>query len=247
VRIEDHRSVESCKHPGVLDASALQIEAELPDHATVLDVGGWNKPFRRADWVLDLMPFETRGLQPEGVEERFDASRWTQLDICARDPWPFDDDQFDFVVCSHTLEDVRDPVWVCGEMSRVAKAGYVEVPSRLEEQTWGVNGAWAGWSHHHWLVDVTDASASFTLKPHFLHARPDLQISIETLQALDPLLRVSSVFWTDAFAATELIHYTAEGLEEYLRAPIRAARLTPRSEDRVGMRRRIAAAVKGSR
>jgi hypothetical protein len=23
----------------------------------VLDVGGWGRPFKRADWVLDLMPY----------------------------------------------------------------------------------------------------------------------------------------------------------------------------------------------
>ena len=230
----------------MLEDSAGKIASELPDDAVVLDVGGWNKPFGRADWILDLMPYETRGMQPDGAKERFDSSRWVQIDICSRDPWPFDDDQFDFVICSHTLEDVRDPVWVSSEMSRVARAGYVEVPSRLEEQTWGVNGEWAGWSHHHWLVDLDGASASFTLKPHFLHARPDLQISIEALQALDPTRRVSSAFWTGAFHGEENIHYTAEGLENYLRDPIRAAGLKPRSDERTSMRRRIVTAVKGS-
>ena len=231
----------------MLEAAARKIASELPDNAVVLDVGGWNKPFGRADWVLDLMPYETRGMQPGGGVERFDATRWAQIDICAREPWPFSDDQFDFVVCSHTLEDVRDPVWVAQEMSRVGRAGYVEVPSRLEEQAWGVNGAWAGWSHHHWLVDLDGAVAGFTLKPHFLHARPDLQISFEALQALEPERRVSSSFWSGSFPAQENIHYTAEGLEAYLREPIQAAGLKPRSEERTGVRRRLAAAVKGSR
>src|SRR5204863_8798249 len=39
-------------------------------------------------------------------------------------------------------------------INRVGKAGYIEVPSRLEEQTLGVHGPWVGWSHHRWLVDV---------------------------------------------------------------------------------------------
>ena len=51
---------------------------------------------------------------------------------------------FDFAICSHTLEDVCDPVWVCEELARVAKAGYIEVPSRLEEQAWSFQGPWVG-------------------------------------------------------------------------------------------------------
>ncbi len=31
------------------------------DDARVLDVGGWAAPVNRADWVIDLMPYETRG------------------------------------------------------------------------------------------------------------------------------------------------------------------------------------------
>ena len=65
---------------------------------------------------------------------------WIQRDICDREPYPFDDDELDFVICSHTLEDVRDPIWVCSEMARIAKAGYIEVPSRLEEQSYGFQG-----------------------------------------------------------------------------------------------------------
>src|SRR5688500_1405916 len=116
----------------MLPASRERILHELTSDALVLDVGGWASPFSRADWVLDLMPYETRGLygEPDPGPERFSEASWVVRDICDRERWPFSDDQFDFVVCSHTLEDVRDPVWVCAELSRVARAGYVEVPAR---------------------------------------------------------------------------------------------------------------------
>lgn len=125
--------------PRVLPESIARIEA-LPADATVLDVGGWACPLVRATTVLDQMPYETRGLygfNGDPAEERFTADTWVCHDICAREPFPFDDDAFDIVVCSHTLEDVRDPVWVAGELSRIGRAGYVEVPSRLQEQSWG--------------------------------------------------------------------------------------------------------------
>ena len=102
----------------MLEASRERILRELPGEAVVLDVGGWAKPWHRADWVIDLMPYETRGLyggddQPASGRALRRVDSWVVRDICDREPWPFADDQFDFVVCSHTLEDVRDPVWVC--------------------------------------------------------------------------------------------------------------------------------------
>ena len=62
----------------------------------------------------------------------------------------------DFITCSHTLEDIRDPIWVCREMHTDRAAGYIETPSRLEEQTAGVQGPWVGWGHHRWLVEAVD-------------------------------------------------------------------------------------------
>src|SRR5262249_54127295 len=54
------------------------------------------------------------------------------LDVCGT-RWPFPDKYFDYSVCSHLLEDVRDPVAVLRELSRVARAGYIEAPSRARE------------------------------------------------------------------------------------------------------------------
>ena len=143
----------------ILAANEQRILDELAGGALVLDVGGWADPFARADWVIDLMPYETRGLyggKPDPERERFSAQTWVVRDVCDRDPWPFSDGQFDFAVCSQTLEDLRDPVGVCRELQRIARAGYVEVPTRLAEQSAGVEGAWPGWSHHHWICDVED-------------------------------------------------------------------------------------------
>src|SRR3954464_7543467 len=157
----------------MLAASTTRLLDLLADDAVVLDVGGWAKPFARADWVLDLMPYETRGLygyeQGDRAGERFGADTWVVRDMCAREPWPFDDEQFDFAICSHTLEDTRDPIWVCHELQRVARAGYIEVPSRLEERTYGFQGPWVGWGHHRWLCDVTDSRIDFVLKHHVIH------------------------------------------------------------------------------
>jgi hypothetical protein len=221
----------------MLPASRTRILESLDDQAQVLDVGGWAKPLARADWVVDLMPYETRGLYGERdpEPERFTAESWLNFDICAREPWPFEDGRFDFAVCSHTLEDVRDPVWVCGELARVARAGYVEVPSRLEEQSMDIHGlGWAGWSHHHWLIDVDDGGLTFVFKPHVLHANPSFHFPPEFGAALLPEERVETLFWEGALPARERIFTDAEGLDGYLEAFVSAneglcdGRLPPR-------------------
>lgn len=202
----------------MLDSARARIAAEVPDDAVVLDVGGWAKPYPRADWVIDLLPYETRGLY--GAEsdepERFDASRWVQRDICDRDPWPFGDDQFDFAVISHTLEDIRDPVGVCRELSRVAKAGYVEVPAPVEELTWGVHGPWVGWTHHHWISELVAGELVFTFKPHLLGAT-GRHLPEGTTADLAPEALVLQLWWTGNIPAREQVLVGAEQFDPWLR------------------------------
>jgi SAM-dependent methyltransferase len=203
----------------MLASSRASLLERLADNERVLDVGGWAKPLDRADWVIDLLPYETRGLyggEPDPSAERFSAETWVERDICDRRPWPFEDGQFDFVVCSHTLEDVRDPIWVCSEMTRVGAAGYVEVPSRLEEQTYGLQGPWAGWSHHRWLVDVTPGDLLFVAKPHVMHSRESDRFTRERWEALTPEQRVQTLWWRGGFDFRERVFIEAAELDEYL-------------------------------
>src|SRR5687767_4323822 len=76
----------------MLAESLKRVTEYIPDSAKVLDVGGWARPLNRADWVLDLMPYDTRGMlgHDGDQQERFASDRWVQRDICARAPWPFD-------------------------------------------------------------------------------------------------------------------------------------------------------------
>jgi hypothetical protein len=208
----------------MLERSAQRIARRLADSDVVLDIGGWANPFPRADWVLDLMPYESRGLyEREGwIEagasepERFDASTWIQRDICDREPYPFADDEIDFVVCAQTLEDVRDPVWVCAEMARIARAGYIEVPSRREEQTYGFMGPFAGWPHHHWLVDVGESAIEFVFKPHDLHAHPESHFPAGYRERLTEEERVQELWWEGSFEHRERVFVEESVHDEYL-------------------------------
>lgn len=202
----------------MLAASVERILGLVGDDSRVLDVGAWARPFRRADVVLDLMPYETRGMLGfQGPEvERFTADTWVIHDICTREPWPFRDKEFDFAICSHTLEDVRDPIWVCSELVRVAKAGYIETPSRLEEQSYGFQGPWVGWGHHHWLVETDDNRVRFTFKHHVMHGRDSDHFPPGFRDRLSEAERVNAFFWKDDFTYEEQVFLDAPGLDGYL-------------------------------
>ena len=45
----------------MLDTSRERILRDVADDAVVLDIGGWAKPFPRADWVVDMKDYCSRG------------------------------------------------------------------------------------------------------------------------------------------------------------------------------------------
>ena len=202
----------------MLDTSRERILREVPEDALVLDIGGWAKPFPRADWMVDLQDYATRGRygREPGGEERFSADTWVQRDVCAAEPLPFDDDQFDFVICSQTLEDIRDPVRVCSEIVRVGKAGYIETPSRLEEQSYGCQGPWVGYSHHHWLVEAGDGRIDFVFKPHVMHGRSSDHFPEGFHDTLEPEECVETLWWEGSFEFRERFFEDAGELDAYL-------------------------------
>lgn len=91
----------------------------------VLDVGSGDKPSWRADVLLDRYPDDAFAGQRSGTgRTRVDRPLF---DADAAD-MPFADGVFDYAICSHVLEHVTDPVGVVRELTRVARAGYIEVP-----------------------------------------------------------------------------------------------------------------------
>ena len=80
--------------------------------------------------------------------------------------------KYDFVICTHTLEDLHDPQLVVDMLPLVAKAGAIAVPSRFKELSRGVSeltlktlnytgsDSWLGFPfrgfyHHFWVYSVS--------------------------------------------------------------------------------------------
>jgi hypothetical protein len=200
----------------MLAQNSERILERLKSTDVVLDIGGWGHPFNRANYVLDLEPYETRGYYNRtfarsnpipsigGAVEHFSRETWVQRDMCDKVPYPFANKQFDFVTCSHTLEDIRDPLWVCAEMIRIGKAGYIEVPSRIWESCRGMEPGIAGLSHHRWLIEIAENSLRFLPKLHRIHNwRYSLPKSV--LRGLSETESVQWLFWQDSFEYSELV------------------------------------------
>ena len=208
----------ACMIARVLEASARRISQRLGSDALVLDVGGGARPFWRADWVIDLAAYDSRGQlgwDGDPRHERFGPRTWVQRDICDREPWPFSDRQFDFAVCSHTLEDVRDPIWVASELGRVARAGYIEVPALQEELTYGIQGPWVGWGHHRWLVFAGDDKIEFLFKHHVIN-RVGSHSPAGSAERLTPEEKVQTLWWEGRLEARERFMWTAAELDGFL-------------------------------
>jgi methyltransferase family protein len=208
--------------------------ALLSDSDVVLDIGGWARPFNRADYVLDAEPWETRGYYGAGRPaqggeiERFSRDTWLRRDICEHTPFPFADKSVDFVICSHTLEDIRDPLWVCAEMMRIGRRGYIEVPSRLAESCRGTETGQVGWSHHRWLVDIEGSHIRFLMKYHRIHSHWRLSLPASTLASLGEAQQVQWLFWTDRFTVEEVTIHGVENIERELEAFVASVRPYPR-------------------
>ncbi|MCE9613232.1 MAG: class I SAM-dependent methyltransferase [Lentisphaerae bacterium] len=196
----------------------------------VLDIGGWADPFNRADYVVDVCPYETRKIGYHGIGkwprsrvfptpqegERFTKKTWILHDICSTKPFPFPDKMFDFVICSHTLEDIRDPIRVCAEIVRIGKAGYIETPSRLWEQTRRLDGM-VGEGHHRWMVEMADNHVRFLGKPHFLHTEKKYFVPLTYVEAeKNDRDRVTYLFWQNSFTFEEPNTYYFTEVADYV-------------------------------
>src|SRR3972149_2350053 len=74
--------------------------------------------------LVDIIPPEEA---PYGAS-KLKAENFVKVDI-TKDKLPFKDKEFDFCICSHTLEDLSSPFLIIDEMARVSKRGLIITPS----------------------------------------------------------------------------------------------------------------------
>jgi len=85
---------------------------------------------------------------------------------------PFKDKEFDFIISSHVLEHVADPRFFISELERIGKEGYIEVPTRLED-----NLVFENKSAHLWWINFDDNDYSLLIKKKKQIIEPFLTVS----------------------------------------------------------------------
>jgi Methyltransferase domain len=221
----------------ILKKNLPEVLAMARAASRVLDVGGWFQPLNHATHVLDLNPWQTRrneqALDP-GSLERFSETTWTQWDAC-KTPWPYPDKFFDVSFCSHTLEDLRDPVGVCAELVRVSKSGYLETPSRLreifvKERFFYLKALLGrlpqiGFAQHRWFVEIDNAHVRFTAKDHMILLSRNHFITRSDLgRKLTEEESGVGLFWSGSFSCEEVLQYDDSGLGEFRTRALKQAR-----------------------
>jgi uncharacterized protein YbaR (Trm112 family) len=128
-------------------ASEARHRPNPPERGLVVDVGSGQAPHPRADLIVDKY-----------VADDFERGSALAIDkplvVGDGHALPFADDAFSYIITSHVLEHATDPVLFAAEMQRVAESGFIQVPSRQAELTFG-------WPFHPWLIDREDATLVF--------------------------------------------------------------------------------------
>ncbi|HEY0519571.1 MAG TPA: methyltransferase domain-containing protein [Ilumatobacteraceae bacterium] len=175
-----------------------RIDIPVDHTALVLDVGSGDKPHWRADVLLDRYPADSHAGQRSGAARaRVDRPLF---DADAAE-MPFADKVFDYAICSHVLEHVEHPDAVIRELSRVAKAGYIEVPEAASAKI-------VDFPSHLWWVTLDGDELVFTAKTEpFFDADIDRYLTVSGMrQPLADLLdkhldqRVIELHWTGSVA-----------------------------------------------
>jgi hypothetical protein len=122
---------------------------------TIIDVGGslggWSTPY--VDAIVDFN---------EPVNQYQHITHF-KCDITHPDSWNDiikycnENGKFDFCICTHTLEDIMNPSYVCEQIAKISSNGYIAVPSKYRELSrFEHSSGYRGYIHHRWIFDIID-------------------------------------------------------------------------------------------
>ena len=100
---------------------------------------------------------------------------------------PFKDNEFDFVIASHVMEHVQDIDYFIKELERISKKGYIEVPTKLED-----NLVFENEKDHLWHIEYDDIKSCLLISKKIQILKPILTVS--TIQKMRKYFKNSLVF-----------------------------------------------------
>ena len=135
---------------------------------TVVDVGGSIRGWSAS--VIDALVDINDCPNKEGGVKHF------KCDITHPDSWKEileyveKNGKFDFCICTHTLEDIFNPIDILKILPTIAKSGVISMPSANTEFSRCENPHWLGYIHHRWIFDHNDTTMLIIPKISVLEA-----------------------------------------------------------------------------
>lgn len=151
------------------------------------------------DTLVDIIRPEKAPYSPT----KLNAKNFVKVDIASED-LPFKDKEFDFCLCSHTLEDLYNPFLIINEMGRVAKRGLIITPSM------GKDMVFSHVDFTDWLTGARRVPGNSHHKWFFYNKRGRMRIIPKNF----PILYTSDFQIVDWGGEEEYVHYW-EGKIEY--------------------------------
>ena len=118
---------------------------------------------------------------------------------------PFKDKEFDYIICAHVIEHVNDPIFFKQEIERIGKSGYIELPTRLNDNiVFGCDEEIYG---HKWWFEFDDDDKKL--------------VFAEKRDAIEQFVSVGSIFnLTDIFEDSFIIQtYWNDSIEMEVKEP----------------------------
>ena len=143
-------------------SSKKSVETLLQENTSwkVLDIGCGYTAHKKANVVCDVQDLSS-------VYKEKDFVKLTSNIL------PFKDKEFDFVIASHVIEHVKDVEIFIKELQRVSSKGYIELPTKLED-----NLVFENKKDHLWHMEFDDDKNQLIIS--------------KKIQFLEPVLTVSS-------------------------------------------------------
>ena len=139
----------------------------------VLDIGCGYGAHKKASVVCDI----------QDLSKFYEDKTFIKLES---EILPFKVKEFDFVIASHVLEHVEDVDIFIKELERVSSKGYIEVPTKLED-----NLVFENKKDHIWHMEFDDINYELIISKKVQYFEPILTVS--TIKKLSEIFKQSLV------------------------------------------------------